>query len=84
MPRTLGSPRHEALRAYIKGRREKAGLTQHQLARLLRRSQSYVATIETGQRRIDVVELIDLGDVLGFDPISTIRLIKRLGLTNTK
>ena len=79
MPRTLGSARHEALRAFIRAKREKAGLTQHDLAKLLGRSQSYVATIETGQRRIDAVELIDLAAALGFNAASAIRYIEKQG-----
>jgi transcriptional regulator with XRE-family HTH domain len=74
----LGSQRHEALRKFIKEKREKADLTQHELARLIRRSQSYVATIETGQRRIDVVELVELAAALGFDPTAALRLVKSI------
>jgi hypothetical protein len=48
------------------------------LARLIRRSQSYVATIETGQRRIDVVELVELATALGFDPQAALRLVKSI------
>jgi transcriptional regulator with XRE-family HTH domain len=70
--------RHEALRKFIKEEREKADLTQHELARLIRRSQSYVATIETGQRRIDVVELVELASALGFDPTVALRLVKSI------
>jgi transcriptional regulator with XRE-family HTH domain len=70
--------RHEALRKFIKEKREKADLTQHELARLIRRSQSYVATIETGQRRIDVVELVELASALGFDPTVALRLVKSI------
>jgi transcriptional regulator with XRE-family HTH domain len=78
MPRTLGSQRHEVLRKFVKEKREKADLTQHELARLIRRSQSYVATIETGQRRIDVVELVELATALGFDPTAALRLVKSI------
>ncbi len=78
MPRTLGSQRHEVLRKFIKEKREKADLTQHELARLIRRSQSYVATIETGQRRIDVVELVELAAALGFDPQAALRLVRSI------
>ena len=78
MPRTLGSQRHEALRKFIKEKREKADLTQHELARLIRRSQSYVATIETGQRRIDVVELVEFAGALAFDPQAALRLVKSI------
>ncbi len=58
MSKTLRSPRHEALRAFLVERRKRAGLTQTSLAKRLGRYQSYVANVETGQKRIDVVEFI--------------------------
>lgn len=67
MSRTLGSPRHEALRAFLVERRKKAGLTQTEVAEKLGRHQSFIATVESGQRRIDVVELLDLATAIGFD-----------------
>jgi transcriptional regulator with XRE-family HTH domain len=76
MSQTLGSSRHEALRALIVEKRKKAGLTQAQVAKRLRRYQSFVATVEGGQRRIDVVEFLDLAEAIGFDPRDA---IKRLG-----
>jgi transcriptional regulator with XRE-family HTH domain len=48
--------------------REGAGLTQQQLARLLRKPQSFVSNYERGQRRIDVLELIRIVDALAGDP----------------
>jgi transcriptional regulator with XRE-family HTH domain len=42
-----------------------AGLTQHQAARRLRRSQSFVAKSETGDRRVDVVELVRFARAYG-------------------
>ena len=68
MPRTLGRPRHEALRNFIVEMREEAGLTQHEVSARLDRPQSFIASIETGQRRVDVVELLDLAKAIGFDP----------------
>jgi hypothetical protein len=56
MSRTLHSPRHEALRVFLVEKRKKAGLTQAEVAARLDRYQSFVATVERGQRRIDVVE----------------------------
>jgi transcriptional regulator with XRE-family HTH domain len=38
--------------------REEAGLTQREAALRLRRSQSFVAKSETGERRVDIVELL--------------------------
>ena len=30
--------------------------------------QSFVARVESGQRRIDIIELLDLAEAIGFDP----------------
>jgi ribosome-binding protein aMBF1 (putative translation factor) len=73
MPRTLGRPRHEALRDFIVEQRVEAGLTQHELSARLDRPQSFIASIETGQRRVDVVELLDLAEAIGFDPHDAVR-----------
>jgi hypothetical protein len=76
-PRTLGLQRHEALRKFIKDKCEKARLTQHELARLLRHSQSYVATIET-RRGGSMVELVELATALGFDSAAALRLVRSI------
>jgi len=68
MSRTLQSPRHEALRAYLVRARKTAGLTQTDVAEALGRPQSYVATVEQGQRRVDVVSLLQFAAAIGFDP----------------
>jgi transcriptional regulator with XRE-family HTH domain len=73
MPSTFGSARHEALRLFIIERRKKAGLRQIDVAKRLKRYQSYVTNIETGQRRIDAVELIALAEAIGFDPRAAIK-----------
>jgi transcriptional regulator with XRE-family HTH domain len=75
MARTLGSPRHEALRAFLVERRDKAGLSQTDLAKRLRRSQSYVSYVETGQKLVEVVEMMEWAEAIGFD---VGEIIKRL------
>jgi transcriptional regulator with XRE-family HTH domain len=49
-------------------KREAAGLTQTELAAKLGEYQSFVARLESGQRRVDVVEFLELASILGFDP----------------
>ena len=48
--------------------RKTAGLTQHELAKRLRRPQSFVAKYEGGERRVDVVEFIEICKALETDP----------------
>lgn len=40
-------------------------MTQVELARLLNKPQSYISKIEILERRIDVIELVDLVNCLG-------------------
>ncbi len=48
--------------------RKSAGLSQHELARRLKRSQSFIAKLEVGERRVDVVEFIEIARALGKEP----------------
>ena len=57
--------------------REAAGLSQHELARKLGRPQSFVSKCESGERRVDVVELIHIFKVLRADPIELVRTLSR-------
>jgi transcriptional regulator with XRE-family HTH domain len=49
--------------------RHDAGLTQKDLAARLRKPQSFVSGYENGQRRIDVIELAIIAEVLAADPV---------------
>nr|WP_312367159.1 helix-turn-helix transcriptional regulator [Ensifer sp.] len=66
--KTLGTPRHKALIALLIEKREAAGLTQTELAAKLGEYQSFVARLESGQRRVDVVELLEIAAILRFNP----------------
>jgi hypothetical protein len=37
---------------------------------------SFVANVESGQRRIDVVDLVDLARAIGFDPVEALARVK--------
>lgn len=66
--KTLRSPRHSTMIGILVSAREKAGLTQRQLAARLRRPHSFVGRMEAGERRVDVVEFIEIARVLGANP----------------
>ncbi len=56
--------------------RKALGMNQEQLAKAWGRTQTIIARIETYERRIDVVELVTLCDVLIVDPIELMRRLK--------
>jgi transcriptional regulator with XRE-family HTH domain len=43
--------------------REKAGLTQHQVSALMGRSPNFMTKCESGDRSIDVMELLELAQI---------------------
>jgi transcriptional regulator with XRE-family HTH domain len=53
--------------------RKKAGFTQTQLAQKLRRHQSFVAKYETGERRLEVIEFVQICTVIGVAPEKLIK-----------
>jgi Helix-turn-helix domain len=69
LPKSLRSRRHRALLAVLIGSRKAAGMTQRQVAVKWKRPQSTVAAVETGERRLDVVEFLELAEALGVDPV---------------
>jgi transcriptional regulator with XRE-family HTH domain len=59
---------YKHLGAALAAARDRAGLTQQALARLLRKPQSFISNYERGQRRIDVLELLRIVEALDGDP----------------
>lgn len=57
------SARYRLFVQRLKEARETAGLTQTQVAHALGRPQSFVAKCESGERRVDVVELEDFAEL---------------------
>jgi transcriptional regulator with XRE-family HTH domain len=48
--------------------RKQAGVTQAQLARKLGRPQSFVSKYELGERRLDIIEFLDVAAALSISP----------------
>ena len=67
----------EQLGAQLAAARKARGLTQTDLAMQLRCHQSFIARIESGQRRIDVVELVILARATGLDLAAVLAAIAR-------
>lgn len=54
-------------------RRKELGLTQQELASRLRTHQQFVSRFETGERRLDAVELVDVASALGLNAADLLR-----------
>ncbi len=67
MPKTLRSPRQVRLIDLLVEQRKRVGLSQADLAKKLDRYQSVVSSIESGGRRVDVIELLEIAEVIGLD-----------------
>ncbi len=77
MARTFASPRHDALRTFLIEKRKAAKLRQVDLAKRLKRGQDYVSDVETGQKIVGAVELMEWAEAIGFDPKEAIKVIAK-------
>lgn len=60
-------PQYRRFLERLRAARQEASLTQIEVARRLRRTQAFVSKCESGERRIDVVELAAFARVYGKD-----------------
>lgn len=65
MEKSIFTREHAVLVAALRDLRLRAGMTQVDLAAKLGRSQSFVTKAETGERRLDVVQLRQVCRILG-------------------
>ena len=68
MVTSFHSADYEKLTALLVEVRRKSGLTQQAVADRLGRPQSYVAKIEVGERRLDIIEFIHLVRAMDASP----------------
>ena len=71
--KSLRTPQHQELLRRLEAARVKAGLTQTALAKILGRQQSFVAKYEGGERRLEVMEFVQICKALGVSPAQILR-----------
>jgi transcriptional regulator with XRE-family HTH domain len=69
---------YERFRKILIESRKASGLTQADLSAKLLRPQSYVSKYERGERRLDVIEFLQIVNALGKDPHDIIRRIRSI------
>jgi transcriptional regulator with XRE-family HTH domain len=65
MEKSIYTPEQEALQSVLRQLRLGAGLRQEDLADRLHEPQSFVSKYESGERRLDLIELRQICDALG-------------------
>lgn len=76
MKKSIYTKESELLRNWLVKKRHEATLSQRQLASLLETYQSVVGNIETGERQINVIELVEYCEALNVDPLEIIEELK--------
>lgn len=69
MPASMFTDAYRVLLECLVEARRDAGVSQTELGRRMGKGQKFVSVIETGVRRIDLVEFIEWSRALGHDPI---------------
>ena len=65
MVKAIYSNEHRTLVERLRKARKEAGLDQEEVAKILKVSQSYISKIESGQRRVDIVQLKAFAKIYG-------------------
>ena len=73
MGRHLRSVRHRALIAAIVEARQATGLSQREFAKRLKRTNNFVWRIEAGERKVDVLEFLEIAKAAELDPLELLR-----------
>jgi transcriptional regulator with XRE-family HTH domain len=76
MPSSLHSAHYQVFRDLLIEARERAGLTQVQVAELLDKPQSFVSKYERGERRLDFTEFMEIASYLNIDVQKFIKAYK--------
>ncbi|HEY9402698.1 MAG TPA: helix-turn-helix transcriptional regulator [Pyrinomonadaceae bacterium] len=64
---------YNLMRTLLVEAREGAGLSQQDVAARMGKHQTFVSKVEQGQRRLDLIEFLQMAEVLGIDAHSFIR-----------
>ncbi len=69
MSKSVFTEEYNQFRKMLIDARKAANLTQAELSAKLERPQSYVSKYERGERRLDLIEFLQLAQVLETDPL---------------
>jgi transcriptional regulator with XRE-family HTH domain len=78
MTESVHSKRYQRFRELLVEARKAKSLSQAALADQLGAVQTFVSKYERGERRLDVIEFIDVAEALGIDPHKVVRQLRAM------
>jgi transcriptional regulator with XRE-family HTH domain len=86
MNKSIYTTESNKLGAWLRQQRESKGLTMRQVAEVIKEPHTFVGNIETGHRRLDVVEFVWYCKMMGFNALEGLNIIQEyvneVGLPN--
>lgn len=77
MKKTIILPEYKYLCVLLVEARQKAGLLQAQLAKKLRKPQSFISKVETAERVLDLFEYLTYARTLGLEPYELLKTVEQ-------
>ena len=84
MTKSALSKAYEQFRVLLIEARRTSGLTQEDLARLLDKPQSFISKYERGERRLDIIEFLQVAKALGMNASEVVQQLERGSVNETK
>jgi len=84
MPKSVFTDAYASVVAFLVALRREKGVSQVELAKRLGKTQQFISNIETGERRMDVVEFYAIVKALGANPEATFSELARKLPENVK
>jgi transcriptional regulator with XRE-family HTH domain len=76
MNKSIYTTESDKLGAWLREQRESRGLTMRQVAQVINEPHTFVGKIETGHRRLDVIEFVWYCKIMGFDAVEGLSVIQ--------
>jgi len=78
MVQSVHTKRYQSLKQMLSDARKASGLSQTELAERLGRVQTFVSKYERGERRLDIIEFIDVATALNLDAVKVLRKLQAM------
>lgn len=77
MTSSVFTKKYELFKELLTQYRKDADVTQQVLAERLSKHQSFVSKYESGERRLDLIEFLEVAEALQFDPFEFIKKLEK-------